>query len=227
MKAMILAAGRGERLRPLTDRIPKPLLPVGGEVLIERHVSALAAAGVREIVINLGWLGAQIETALGDGARFGVKLAYSREGWPALETGGGVFRALPLLGAAPFLVVSGDIWSDYPVAELAARARTMRARDLAHLVLVPKAGYHPDFCLRDGRVRNQPRECTFGNYSILRPELFENCRDGAFPIGPLWHAAADADRVSGEIHSGAWWNLGTPAQLQELEAQIKLHRRTA
>jgi MurNAc alpha-1-phosphate uridylyltransferase len=220
MKAMILAAGRGARFRPVTDTLPKPLIPVCGEVLIERHVRALAAAGVRDFVINLGWLGEQIEASLGDGARFGVKIAYSHEGWPALETGGGVFRALPLLGSDPFIVVSGDIWSDYPVADLVARASRMGKDDLAHLVLVPKADYHADFWLDGERVRNAPPEYTFGNYSILRTELFRDCRDGAFPIGPLWHAAADHDRISGEVFRGRWWNLGTPQQLAELEAQL-------
>jgi N-acetyl-alpha-D-muramate 1-phosphate uridylyltransferase len=220
MKAMILAAGRGARFRPVTDTLPKPLIPVCGEVLIERHLRALAAAGVRDFVINLGWLGEQIESSLGDGARLGVKIAYSHEGWPALETGGGVFRALPLLGPDPFIVVSGDIWSDYPVADLVARAGRMGRNDLAHLVLVPKADYHADFWLDGERVRNTPPEYTFGNYSILRTDLFRDCKDGAFPIGPLWHAAADHDRISGEVFRGRWWNLGTPQQLAELEAQL-------
>jgi N-acetyl-alpha-D-muramate 1-phosphate uridylyltransferase len=227
MKAMILAAGRGVRFRPVTDTLPKPLIAVGGEVLIERHLRRLAAAGVRQFVINLGWLGEQIERALGDGSRFGVEIDYSREGWPALETGGGVFRALPLLGPEPFLVVSGDIWSEYPVAQLVERGRQLAANDLAHLVLVPKDGYHPDFCLDRDRVRNAPPEYTFGNYSILRPELFQGCKDGAFPIGPMWHAAADEDRISGELYTGVWWNLGTPQQVQELEAQLATQRRTA
>jgi MurNAc alpha-1-phosphate uridylyltransferase len=224
---MILAAGRGVRFRPITDNVPKPLIPVCGEILIERHLRRLAAAGVRQFVINLGWLGEQIERALGDGSRFGVEIAYSPEGWPALETGGGVFRALPLLGADPFLVVSGDIWSEYPVADLVERARKLGRNDLAHLVLVPKGEYHPDFWLDAGRVRNEPREYTFGNYSILRPELFAGCQDGAFPVGPMWHAAAQADRVGGELYTGAWWNLGTPQQVQELEAELQAKRRTA
>ncbi|MGE5615902.1 MAG: nucleotidyltransferase family protein, partial [Bacillota bacterium] len=181
MKAMILAAGRGERFRPITDRMPKPLVPVNGEPLIERHVARLAAAGVREIVINLGWLGEQIQMHLGDGARLGVSIAYSHEGWPALETGGGVFRALHLLGDEPFLVVSGDIWSDYPMADLVARARAMRSQDVAHLVLVRHAEFKSDFALDAGRVRNSPAEYTFANYSVLRRGLFEGCHDGPFP----------------------------------------------
>jgi len=217
---MILAAGKGERMRPLTDGTPKPLLRVGGKALIEHHLERLGAAGVREIVINLGWHGEQIRAALGDGARWNAKISYSEEGWPALETGGGVFRALPLLGSAPFLVVSGDIWSDYPVQDLIALGRRLRAGDLAHLVLVPKPGFPADFRLEGGRIRNTPPEFTFGNYSVLRPELFERCEGGAFQIGPLWHAAADADRVSGEVYRGRWWNLGTPAQLQQLEAEL-------
>lgn len=227
MKAMILAAGRGERFRPITDKTPKPLLSAGGEPLIERHVLRLAAAGVREIVINLGWLGEQIKDSLGDGARYGVAIAYSQEGWPALETGGGVFRALSLLGNEPFVVVSGDIWSDYPMADLVARARSLDARDLAHLVLVPKGTFKPDFALDAGRVRNAPAEYTFGNYSILRRGLFEGCSDGPFPIAPLWRAAADEDRVSGEVYRGRWWNLGTPQQLAALEAELETQRRSA
>lgn len=221
MKAMIFAAGKGERMRPLTDTRPKPLLSVAGKPLIEYHLERLGAAGIREVVINLGWLGEQIRTALGDGARWGLRIAYSQEGWPALETGGGAFRALPLLGEGPFLAVSGDIWSDYPVAGLVARARSMPPRDLAHLVLVRAPGFAPDFGLEHGRIRNAPAGYTFGNYSLLRPELFRECRDGAFPISPLWRAAADADRVSGEVYEGRWWNLGTPAQLRALEAELR------
>jgi N-acetyl-alpha-D-muramate 1-phosphate uridylyltransferase len=218
---MVLAAGKGERMRPLTDGTPKPLLRVADKPLIEYHLERLAGAGVREIVVNLGWHGGQIRAALGDGARWGVRIRYSEEGWPALETGGGILRALPLLGADPFLVVSGDIYSDYPVGGLVARARTLRATDLAHLVLVPRPEFHADFTLQGSRVRNAPAEFTFGNYSILRPELFAECAAGAFPIGPLWHAAADADRVSGEVYRGPWWNLGTPQQLAELDAALK------
>lgn len=227
MKAMILAAGRGERFRPITDQTPKPLVSVGGEPLIERHVLRLAAAGVREIVINLGWLGEQIQSRLGDGARFGVQITYSHEGWPALETGGGVFRALHLLGNEPFLVVSGDIWSEYPIADLVARARAMRPNELAHLVLVPKGEFKADFALDAGRVRNAPAEYTFANYSVLRRGLFEGCNDGPFPIAPLWRSAADEDRVTGEVYRGRWWNLGTPQQLSALEAELATQRRSA
>jgi MurNAc alpha-1-phosphate uridylyltransferase len=225
---MILAAGRGERLRPLTDRLPKPLIPVRGEPLIERHLRQLAAAGVHDVVINLGWLGEQIEAALGEGLRFGLSITYSREGWPALDTGGGVLRALPLLGSQPFLLISADLWSDYPLRQLVVRAQALPERDLAHLVLVPNPHFHPrgDFALDGGRVRSAPREFTFGNYSVLRPQLFEGCRDGAFPVGPLWQRAADAGRVGGELYHGRWWNIGTQEELHRLETAFEPDRRT-
>ena len=159
MKAFVLAAGRGERMRPLTDQTPKPLLPVAGKPLIEWHLEKLAAAGVREAVINLGWLGAQIPQALGDGERFGLSLRYSDEGWPALETGGGIFRALPLLGSEPFLLVNGDVWTDVDLSALVRRG--LRDEELAHLLLVANPLQHPkgDFALRaDGRVEDgEPR----------------------------------------------------------------------
>jgi len=218
MKAMILAAGRGERMRPLTDALPKPLLPVRGRPLIEWHIAALVAAGVDDIVVNLGWLGNAIREHLGDGARFNAGIRYSEEGWPALETGGGVFRALPLLGTDPFLLLSADIHADYSLASLVAQARAMPAGDLAHLVLVPNPAHHPqgDFSLQGARILNSPRALTFANYSVLRPQLFDGCRKGTFPIAPLWRAAADAGRVSGELFTGSWCNLGTPDQLREL-----------
>ncbi len=152
---MILAAGRGERLRPLTLETPKPLLPVGGAPLIEHHLRALAAAGFREVVINLSWLGAKISAHLGDGARFGLAIAYSEEGEPPLETGGGIFHALPLLGPGPFAVINGDVWTDYPYARL--RETPLAAGDLARLVLVPNPEQHPagDFDLADGRLVEQ------------------------------------------------------------------------
>ena len=156
MRAMILAAGRGERMRPLTDETPKPLLKVGGKSLIQHHLEALAAAGVREVVINLAWKGEIIREALGEGAAFGVRIEYSDEGDAALETGGGVFKALPLLGAEPFLVVSGDIWTDFNFATCVER---LAANDVAHLVLAPNPSFHEkgDFCLDGGRLTDQRR----------------------------------------------------------------------
>ena len=213
MKAFILAAGRGERLRPLTDHTLKPLLPVRGQPLIEWHLHKLAAAGVREVVINLGWLGEKIEAHLGDGARFGLKLAYSPEGWPALETGGGLHRALPLLGAEPFLLVNGDVFTDLPFAPLLAAG--LQAGDLAHLVLVDNPPQHPqgDFALLDGRVQDAAPRLTYSGIALLHPQLFAGCTAGAFPLAPLLKRAMAADQVSGQHHAGLWSDIGTPERL--------------
>ena len=218
MKAFVLAAGRGERMRPLTDHTPKPLLPVAGKPLIEWHLERLAAAGVREVVINLGWLGARIPQALGDGARFGLSLHYSDEGWPALETGGGIFRALPLLGSEPFLLVNGDVWCDADLAALAARG--LVAGELAHLLLVANPPQHPrgDFALgADGRIADdaEPR-LTYSGIGVLHPRLFEGCRDGAFPLAPLLRGAMAASAVTGRRHAGQWVDVGTPERLAAL-----------
>ncbi|MBL6749189.1 MAG: nucleotidyltransferase family protein [Nevskia sp.] len=220
MRAMILAAGRGERLRPLTDHLPKPLLAVRGRALVEHHILGLAAAGIRELVVNLGWLGQTLREHLGEGSRYGVRIAYSEEGWPALETGGGVHRALPLLGPGPFLLVNGDVYTDYPWAALAERARRLPAQDLAHLVLVPNPAHNPggDFALAGGRVRNAPPQATFSGLSIHRPELFAGCAAGRFPLLPLWRQAADRDALAGELYTGPWSDVGTLQRLQQLEA---------
>ncbi|MET0499493.1 MAG: N-acetylmuramate alpha-1-phosphate uridylyltransferase MurU [Steroidobacteraceae bacterium] len=219
MRAMILAAGRGERMRPLTDSMPKPLLPVGGKPLIQFHIDALAASGVRDIVINLAWLGSRIKSALGDGSAQGVRLHYSDEGDGALETGGGIFNALPLLGKQPFLVVSGDVWTDYPLARLAAR---LAPEDLAHFVLVHNPEYHRrgDFGLRDGRVIDDGERLTYANIGVFRPEFFAGCEPGKFPLAPLMRKRIQEGRVSGEFHAGRWFNLGTPAQLAQLDASL-------
>ena len=224
MKAMILAAGRGERMRPLTDHTPKPLLRVGGMALIEHHVRALAAAGWRELVVNLGYRGEQLRAALGDGSRYGVKIAYSEEPPTALETGGGIFQALPLLGGGPFLVVNGDVWCDYPYARLAAPA-LLAAATLAHLVLVDNPSHHRqgDFALDDegGRVDNQGASMlTFSGISLLRPELFAGCRPGRFSVVPLLRRACDQGRVSGERYQGDWRDIGTPQRLARLAAEF-------
>jgi MurNAc alpha-1-phosphate uridylyltransferase len=227
MKAMILAAGRGERFRPITDSLPKPLIAVRGEMLIERHLRRLAVAGVREVVINLGWLGEKIETTLGDGARLGLAIAWSREGWPCLETGGGVRRALPLLGAGPFLLLNADVWTDYPLADLLQRAAAFPADDLAHMVLVPNPPHHPrgDCSLAGGRVVPACAETyTFSGLSVLRPELFAPTDDGAFPLWPLLRQAAILGRVSGEVYAGRWSDVGTPQRLEALEHQLETMR---
>jgi N-acetyl-alpha-D-muramate 1-phosphate uridylyltransferase len=216
MRAMILAAGRGERMRPLTDDQPKPLLPAGGKPLIQYHIESLAAAGIRDIVINLAWKGDKIREALGDGRRFGVSIAYSDEGDTALETGGGIFGALALLGSSPFIVVSGDIWSDFPFASLAA---SLAPGDLAHFVLVPNPPYHPkgDFGLERGRIVDEGGRFTYANIGVFRPEFFDGCKPGRFALAPLMFARARDGRASGELYSGRWFNVGTPAQLEQLQ----------
>jgi N-acetyl-alpha-D-muramate 1-phosphate uridylyltransferase len=221
VKAMVLAAGRGERMRPLTLERPKPLLEVGGLPLIVHHLHALAMAGFRDVVVNLSWLGPQIRSALGDGSRYNVRLAYSDEGPEPLETGGGIFRALPLLGPAPFLVLNGDVWTDYPYAKL---RESLRPADLAHLVLVPNPAHNPngDFVLRAGRVVEEPGErLTFSGVGVYRPELFAGCEDGIFKLAPLLRAAATAGRVSGESHDGEWLDIGTPQRLAELDQRLR------
>jgi MurNAc alpha-1-phosphate uridylyltransferase len=214
MRAMILAAGRGERMRPLTDVTPKPLLPVAGKPLIQYHIESLAAAGVREIVINLAWKGAQLRQALGDGSRFGVSIAYSDEGDMALETGGGIFKALPLLGPAPFLVVSGDVWTDYPLLQAAAK---LAAADVAHFVVVP----NPDFGLQQGRMTEDGERHTYANIGVFRAEFFDGCRPGRFALAPLMYEWIRKGRVGGELYRGRWYNIGTPAQLEQLDRQLR------
>jgi N-acetyl-alpha-D-muramate 1-phosphate uridylyltransferase len=216
MKAMVLAAGRGERLRPLTDHTPKPLLEVRGQALIAWHLQALARAGVREAVINLAWQGEQLRAALGSGARFGLHISYSEEPAGALEVGGGIFHALPLLGTEPFLVVNGDTYTELDFARLAIGARA-----LAHLVLVPNPAHHPqgDFALRGAAVATtgEPR-LTYSGIGVFRPELFAGCSPGRFPLLPLLRAAIAAERLSGERFDGAWTDVGTAERLASLNA---------
>ncbi|QXI38928.1 N-acetylmuramate alpha-1-phosphate uridylyltransferase MurU [Pseudomonas xantholysinigenes] len=216
MKAMILAAGKGERMRPLTLTTPKPLVPAAGKPLIEYHLEALARAGITEVVINHAWLGQQIEDHLGDGSRFGLSIRYSPEGEP-LETGGGIFKALPLLGDAPFLLVNGDVWSDYDFAGLNAPLQ-----GLAHLVLVDNPGHHGrgDFRLADGQVSDgdeAPGTLTFSGISVLHPALFEGCQPGAFKLAPLLRRAMAEGKVSGEHYQGHWIDVGTLERLADVE----------
>ena len=218
---MILAAGRGERMRPLTLVRPKPLLEAGGASLIVHHLRALAAAGFVDVVVNLSWLGDQIREALGDGSRYGVRLHYSEEGPEPLETGGGIFRALPLLGAGPFLVLNGDVWTDLDCARLRGR---LAPGDLAHLVLVPNPAHNPagDFVLERGRiVEREGERLTFSGAGLYRAALFDGCTDGVFKLAPLLRAAARAGRVSGELHEGAWLDIGTPERLAELDSRLR------
>lgn len=272
MKAMILAAGRGERMRPLTDHTPKPLLAAGGKPLIVHHLERLARAGFRDLVINHAHLGERIEAALGDGSRWGVRIVYSPEA-TALETGGGIFRALPLLGPEPFLVVNGDVWTDLDFSPLA-----LPTGRLAHLILVDNPPHHPrgDFLLAGGLVRAAPAlvaqaqhqegwpasppatrsagaplqrlgpgqspatspathdgglaldgqpeggTClTFSGIGVYHPDLFRDCRPGAFPLAPLLRAAMAQERVSGEHYRGRWLDIGTPGRLRDLDALLR------
>ena len=223
MKVMLLAAGRGERMRPLTDIKPKPLLEAGGRALIVHHLDALRAAGLREVVINLGYRGEQICAALGDGRRYGMRIDYSREPEQSLETGGGIFQMLPLLGPAPFAVINSDIWSDYPYARL-----PREPAGLAHLVLVDNPPHHPegDFVLREGLVLdNETPRLTFSGISILRPELFAGCQPGRFPLAPLLRRAMAAGRVSGEHYPGIWQDIGTLERLYCLDRELRVRRK--
>jgi MurNAc alpha-1-phosphate uridylyltransferase len=215
---MILAAGRGERMRPLTDTVPKPLLVAGGKALIEYHLLAFARAGITNVVINHAHLGDQIETRLGDGREYGVQIQYSNEGNTGLETGGGIFNALPLFGESPFVVVNGDIWTDYAFAELPAEPV-----GLAHLVMVDNPAHHPDgdFALQDGKVMaTGKRSLTFSGIGVYRPALFSGCRPGRFPLGPILRQAIQQEQVTGEHFHGQWLDIGTEQRLNELRQQL-------
>lgn len=220
MKAMILAAGRGERMRPLTDTCPKPLLSVGGKALIVWHLERLAAAGFREVVINHAHLGEQIDAALGDGSSWGLAIRYSPEPPGALETAGGIANALPLLGDASFLVINGDIYCDWNPSAL-----MLAAKDLAHLVLVPNPEHHPrgDFRIDGSRVfgDGEPSH-TFAGIGIYRPEIFAGIERGKpAKLAPLLRVAMAEGRVSGEVHGGRWVDVGTPQRLNELDAELR------
>jgi MurNAc alpha-1-phosphate uridylyltransferase len=214
--AMILAAGRGERLRPLTDSTPKPLLRVRGQPLIERHVMALARAGISRLVINLSWLGAQIRGYLGDGERYGVTIVYSDEQAHALETAGGIIRALEHLEPGPFAVVNGDVFTDFPFESLALTAD----RD-AHLVLVPNPPQHPrgDFGLEQGSaVPEAASQYTFSGIAVYRREFFAGCSDGVRPLKPLLLRSMAAQRCSAQLYMGLWEDVGTLERLKALNS---------
>lgn len=217
MKAMILAAGRGERMRPLTDHTPKPLLMAGGRSLIEQTIQSLSCGGMNDIVINTAYLGEQIEARLGDGSALGVRLRYSRE-YEALETGGGIRKALPLFGDEPFLVVNGDIATDFPFHRLHDQPS-----GLAHLVLVSNPTHHPqgDFSLQDGVVgESGDMKLTFSGIGVYRPELFAEYPEGRFPLARVLRSAMTKAQVTGEYHEGFWLDVGTVERLQELDRRL-------
>ena len=214
MNAMILAAGRGERLRPLTDRLPKALVEIHGKSLLERHLENIRDAGIRTVVINLGWLGEQIVARAGSGARYGLDIIYSQEGEQVLETGGGIHKALPFLGEHPFLVANADVYTDMPVPDV-----ELGDDHLGHLVMVPTPDYreYGDFNLDNGLIRNgSAARLTFSGLAIYRPEFFSGCEAGRFPLAPLLREAADAGRLTGEVYEGLWADVGTPERLDAL-----------
>jgi MurNAc alpha-1-phosphate uridylyltransferase len=216
---MVMAAGRGERMRPITDTLPKPLVLVAGKPLIGYHLERLAAAGVREVVINLSWLGELIRSALGDGRDFGISIAYSEEGPVPFETGGGIFKALPLLGSGPFLVVNGDTWSDIDYGHLALE-------DGAHgrIVLVPNPTHNTrgDFGLEgDVVVDREVDRFTYSGVGVYRPEFFAGCSPGRFPMLPLMKRAISSRVLRGELHRGEWCDVGTPERLAALDADVR------
>jgi MurNAc alpha-1-phosphate uridylyltransferase len=225
-RAMILAAGRGERMRPLTDTMPKPLLPAGGRPLIVRQIEALARAGFDSIAINVAWLGDQLVEALGDGGRWGVTIAWSREPEP-LEVAGGIANALPLLRPGPVVVVSGDVWTRYDYRDLAGRIAAMErssAPPRAHLVMVPNPVWHAggDFALESGRVHlDGAARCTYGNIGVYDSALFDAVVPGAkAALLPLLRDWIGRGLVSGERYDGAWVNAGTPEDLEALDARL-------
>ncbi len=223
MKAMLLAAGLGTRMRPLTDHTPKPLLVAGGKPLIVWHIERLRSAGITDLVINHAWLGEQLETVLGDGTSYGVHIQWSREGEP-LETAGGIRRALPLLGEQPFVVINADIWTD-----IDAGALQLADDELAQLVLVDNPAHNPDgdfHLASDGKVRdNGAPKLTFSGVGLYRPALFAELRDGEARLAPLLRQAMASDSVSGRHHRGHWWDIGTPERLQQLDTFLRTRQQ--
>jgi N-acetyl-alpha-D-muramate 1-phosphate uridylyltransferase len=221
MKVMVLAAGRGARLRPLTDQVPKPLLEVNRQPLIGYLLRQLQRAGAREVVINTGWLGEQLEAALGTGKRYGLRIAWSHEGWPALETAGGIKRALPLLGEDEFLVVNADVYVD-GLDFRRLLALHLPGQDLAHLVLVPNPAHNPkgDFSLVAGRVFDAGARYTFSGISVLHPALFKAVPEGPAKLAKVLRKAAESHQVTAELFTGQWSDVGTPERLALLDRQL-------
>ena len=220
MKAIILSAGYGKRLRPLTDRIPKPLVPVGGKPLIVHHLEKLADAGFREIVINLGHLGSKIPEALGDGSPWGLNIAYSDEGPDPLETGGGITKALPLLGQETFLVVNGDVWCDLDFANIPEQ---LPENDDALLFLVPQPGWREkgDFSLQDNRVvESGTPDLLYAGIALYHPRILDGAKVEKFSIVPRLRQSIASDRVGGILHEGSWDDVGTPERLEALQSEF-------
>lgn len=222
MHALILAAGRGERMRPLTDKTPKPLLYAGRLRLIEHQINALALAHITDLVINHAHLGSQIVSALGNGAKYGVRITYSEEPEGALETGGGIRKAIPLLKTDPFMVINGDIWTNYPFSRL-----SKQITGLAHIVLVENPEHNPrgDFLFRDDHVFElgkdaQGRALTFSGIGVYRHALFQSLPPGRFPLAPILIKAMAKQKVTGEFFEGNWIDIGTSDRLAELNKQL-------
>lgn len=224
MKAMLLAAGKGKRMLPLTKTTPKPLLQAGGKPLIAYHLEKLARAGIHEVVINHAYLGQQLEQALGDGSDYGVHIRWSAEGEEPLETAGGIIHALPLLGNEPFILISADIWTDYDFADL---PEVLPGDSLAHLVMVPNAPHHPggDFvlkgwqlCLTSDDERNPT--CTYSGMGVFHPQMFAGVPPGIKALLPLLESAILAQRVSAELYTGDWFDIGSPERLQALDQRL-------
>ncbi len=211
-QAIVLAAGRGERLRPLTDRLPKPLVSVGGQSLLDHHLHGLRRAGITHCVINIAHLGALIEAHVGDGSRFGLKISFSREPGGALETGGGIKSALPLLAAQPFIVVNADIFCDFDFASLC-----FRPPNIGHLVLVENPPHHPhgDFALDGEQITNEPTpRYTFSGIAAYDPKFFELAPAAArFPLAPMLRQSAARGAMTGQLFRGRWFDIGTAARL--------------
>jgi len=223
---MILAAGRGNRLRPITDTTPKPLVPICGKPLIEYHIEKLAKAGVTEIVINHAWLGSKIEQTLGEGSRWDITIHYSAEPEGGLETAGGIINALPLLGDNPFLVINGDVFCELSFTELAAKAEQMSdditEHSLGHLILVPSPEHNTkgDFGLDSKGTVQQEGEYTFSGLSVLHPKLFLGMDVGFIRLAPILRQAMQNGMITGEIESGLWSDIGTIERLQQTEALL-------
>ncbi|RUO24306.1 mannose-1-phosphate guanylyltransferase [Aliidiomarina minuta] len=225
MRAMILAAGRGQRMRPLTDNMPKPLLPVAGKPLIDYHLEKLARAGVKDVVINHAWQGASLHQHIGNGQAYGLNVAWSAEPEGGLETAGGIIKALPLLGDEPFWVINGDVWTDYAFSSLP----TTLDDALGHLILVtnPQHNQNGDFQLAQDRVElpEAGPGYTFSGLSLLSPQLFAGYPVTKLALKPLFLAAIQQQQLQGSVYNGQWTDVGTPQRLEQLSAQLLAQRR--